>query len=171
MGRRASVLASSQLANPYVNSYHDCSQPRLLYRLRIQGEERPFGEGPQALEGPRASPDRRESVGVRCLWQVSTRDHRITVSEADNPLAASDVLVEDQRLNTGLPKIPGHEIVGDVVAVHPSDRQFKVGDRVGSGWHGSHCGTCRWCRAGDFLMCENEGIDGMCHVFPCLFPC
>jgi len=76
-------------------------------------------------------------------------------------VCGSDVLVENQRLGTGLPKVPGHEIVGDVVAVHPSEKQFKVGDRVGSGWHGSHCGICKFCRSGDFNVCENEQIDGV----------
>ncbi|KAH8093848.1 GroES-like protein [Cristinia sonorae] len=76
-------------------------------------------------------------------------------------VCGSDVLVENQRLGSGLPKVPGHEIVGDVVAVHSSERQFKIGDRVGSGWHGSHCGTCKFCRSGDFNVCENEEIDGV----------
>lgn len=79
---------------------------------------------------------------------------------ADNTCSDSDDLVETQRFNTGLPRVPGHEIVGDIVAVHQSERQFKVGDRIGCGWHGSHCGMCTWCRAGDFVECENEEIVG-----------
>ncbi|THH32488.1 hypothetical protein EUX98_g1697 [Antrodiella citrinella] len=87
--------------------------------------------------------------------------HQIVVKVLACGVCGSDVLVENQRLGTGLPKTPGHEIVGDVVAIHPSEKQFKVGDRVGSGWHGSHCGICKPCRSGDFNMCENEKIDGV----------
>lgn len=89
------------------------------------------------------------------------RFHPASKLSLTRDLMFSDVLVENQRLGSGLPKVPGHEIVGDVVAVHSSEKQFKVGERVGSGWHGGHCGTCRFCRAGDFNVCENEQIDGV----------
>lgn len=38
-----------------------------------------------------------------------------------------------------LPRIPGHEIVGTVAAVGPGEKKWKIGDRVGSGWHGGEC--------------------------------
>lgn len=34
--------------------------------------------------------------------------------------------------------VPGHEFVGDVVAVGPGEQVWKVGDRAGGGWHGGH---------------------------------
>jgi D-arabinose 1-dehydrogenase-like Zn-dependent alcohol dehydrogenase len=55
----------------------------------------------------------------------------------------------------------GHEIVGDVVAVGPGEALWKVGDRVGSGWHGGHCTICNNCRSGDFVMCEKEAVNGI----------
>ncbi|TCD62226.1 hypothetical protein EIP91_007205 [Steccherinum ochraceum] len=88
-------------------------------------------------------------------------EHQVVVKVLACGVCGSDLVVENQSLGSGLPRVPGHEIVGDVVAVHPSENQFKVGDRVGSGWHGSHCGTCRFCRAGDFNVCENEQVDGV----------
>lgn len=36
------------------------------------------------------------------------------------------------------PMVPGHEFVGDVVAVGPGEQGWKVGDRAGGGWHGGH---------------------------------
>ncbi|KAK4048966.1 hypothetical protein OIO90_005601 [Microbotryomycetes sp. JL221] len=56
---------------------------------------------------------------------------------------------------------PGHEICGDVVAVHEDEKKWKVGDRVGSGWHGGHCGYCLQCRRGNFSICENEYINAL----------
>lgn len=53
------------------------------------------------------------------------------------------------------PRVPGHEIVGDVVSVAPGEKLWKVGDRVGAGWHGGHCHACHSCRAGDFVQCVN----------------
>ncbi|KAK4046951.1 hypothetical protein OIV83_005742 [Microbotryomycetes sp. JL201] len=41
-------------------------------------------------------------------------------------------------------QIPGHEIVGDVVAVHESETLWKVGDRVGSGWHAAVVANSRF---------------------------
>jgi D-arabinose 1-dehydrogenase-like Zn-dependent alcohol dehydrogenase len=32
------------------------------------------------------------------------------------------------------PVIPGHEIIGHVVAVGPGEKRWKVGDRVGGAW-------------------------------------
>ena len=51
------------------------------------------------------------------------------------------------------PFIPGHEIVGTVVAVgsHVLDR--TTGERVGVGWQSDSCGICEWCRQGDEHLC------------------
>ncbi len=59
-----------------------------------------------------------------------------------------------------LPRVPGHEVIGDVVAVSSQETQWKIGQRVGAGWHGGHCATCTRCRAGDYLTCENQSING-----------
>jgi len=61
----------------------------------------------------------------------------------------------------GFPRIPGHEIIGDVAAVPASEKVWKKGDRVGGGWHGGHCHNCASCRAGNFVTCENQAINGV----------
>ena len=38
------------------------------------------------------------------------------------------------------PRIPGHEVIGRVVAVGPGEKEWKVGDLVGGPWHGGHDG-------------------------------
>ena len=44
------------------------------------------------------------------------------------------------------PIIPGHEMIGKVVAVGPGDKPlYKIGDRIGAGWHGGHDGTSLCC--------------------------
>lgn len=58
------------------------------------------------------------------------------------------------------PRIPGHEIVGEVAAILSTEKLWKVGQRVGGGWHGGHCHTCERCRAGDFSMCALQDING-----------
>ncbi|MDX3852370.1 zinc-dependent alcohol dehydrogenase family protein [Streptomyces sp. AK02-01A] len=49
--------------------------------------------------------------------------------------------------------IPGHEIVGRVVAVGDGVIQFRTGDRAGGAWLRGTCGTCRYCRAGRENLC------------------
>lgn len=58
------------------------------------------------------------------------------------------------------PRVPGHEIIGDVVAIPETEKIWKVGQRVGAGWHGGHCSTCSGCRAGNFSLCVQKSISG-----------
>jgi D-arabinose 1-dehydrogenase-like Zn-dependent alcohol dehydrogenase len=59
------------------------------------------------------------------------------------------------------PRVPGHEIAGVIDAVGAGEHLFKVGQRVGLGWHGGHCNYCPPCRRGDFILCENGQISGI----------
>lgn len=59
------------------------------------------------------------------------------------------------------PRVPGHEVAGVLDAVAADVQHFKVGQRVGLGWHGGHCNYCNPCRRGDFVLCENGPISGI----------
>jgi D-arabinose 1-dehydrogenase-like Zn-dependent alcohol dehydrogenase len=62
-----------------------------------------------------------------------------------------------------LPRTPGHEVAGVIDAVGARVEPWKVGQRVGVGWHGGHCGTCESCRRGDFVTCRNQKICGISY--------
>ena len=73
----------------------------------------------------------------------------------------SDVLaVEGMRPDPSQPVVPGHEVVGVIAAVGADVTGWKVGDRVGVGYLGGHCGVCVWCRHGDFVNCANQPWTG-----------
>lgn len=74
----------------------------------------------------------------------------------------SDVFVKGGQFpGLVLPRIPGHEIAGRVDAVASDVTAWKVGQRVGVGWHGGHCFTCQACRRGLFINCEKAKITGI----------
>ena len=56
--------------------------------------------------------------------------------------------------------VPGHEIIGTVVAIGAGVEGFKTGDRVGIPWLGATCGRCRFCRSGRENLCERPGFTG-----------
>ncbi len=61
------------------------------------------------------------------------------------------------------PRVPGHEIAGVIDAVGEAVGNWKVGQRVGIGWHGGHCTICDSCRRGDFVTCSNPQIPGVTY--------
>jgi D-arabinose 1-dehydrogenase-like Zn-dependent alcohol dehydrogenase len=52
------------------------------------------------------------------------------------------------------PRVPGHEIAGIIDSVGIGVVGWTLGQRVGVGWHGGHCGYCDSCRRGDFVTCQ-----------------
>src|SRR5215469_10729919 len=66
----------------------------------------------------------------------------------------SDIyLIDNDWGMSKYPFIPGHEIVGTVVAVGDTVKNVAVGERVGVGWQADSCGICEWCRQGDEHLC------------------
>ena len=69
----------------------------------------------------------------------------------------SDVhLIDNDWGLSRFPFIPGHEIVGSVVAVGSDVKDRTVGERVGIGWQADSCGICEWCRQGDEHLCAKS---------------
>ena len=56
--------------------------------------------------------------------------------------------------------IPGHEVVGEVVALGPGAAGFAVGDRVGVAWLRHTCGGCVYCRRGAENLCPQSRYTG-----------
>jgi propanol-preferring alcohol dehydrogenase len=69
-------------------------------------------------------------------------------------------VVDGELTQPKLPLVPGHEIVGTVVAKGQRVERFAAGDRVGVPWLGYTCGTCRFCRAGRENLCDFARFTG-----------
>ena len=66
----------------------------------------------------------------------------------------------DWPVKPKMPLIPGHEGVGEVVAVGPGDSPVAPGDRVALPWLGHACGHCRYCVAGWETYCVSPQYMG-----------
>ncbi len=76
----------------------------------------------------------------------------------------TDLHVVDGELTGGkLPIIPGHEIVGTVVANGDGAQRFATGTRVGVPWLGYTCGACAYCARGRENLCDSARFTGY-HV-------
>ncbi len=67
------------------------------------------------------------------------------------------------RLQSKLPVVLGHQVVGKVAALGSGAQRFQLGDRVGIAWIYSACGKCRFCQRGNENLCLDFKGTG-CHV-------
>lgn len=56
---------------------------------------------------------------------------------------------------TAYPIVPGHEIIGEVVAAGNAVKNVKVGDKVGLGWFSGSCMSCHECMDGSHHLCSS----------------
>ena len=73
----------------------------------------------------------------------------------------TDLHILDGELSAPkLPLIPGHEIVGTVVAKGGRVQRFSIGQRLGVPWLGRTCGHCRYCTSGRENLCDDARFTG-----------
>ncbi len=98
----------------------------------------------------------------RPVPEPGMRDIRLKIEACG--VCHSDMFIKE-GLFPGIryPRIPGHEIIGTIDAVGASVKTFRLGQRVGVGWHGGHCFVCDACRRGDFIHCNKEQIAGISY--------
>jgi propanol-preferring alcohol dehydrogenase len=69
-------------------------------------------------------------------------------------------LAEGDLRPRGARRIPGHEVVAEVVGLGAGSNRFRVGDRVGAAWLARTCGSCRFCRRGAENLCLSPTFTG-----------
>jgi len=98
------------------------------------------------------------------------REVRLAVPEPDGTdmlievaacgVCRTDLHIVDGDIQGKLPIIPGHEIVGRIVALGPEAEGFAAGDRVGVPWLGGTDGTCFYCMHGMENLCDAPTFTG-----------
>ena len=128
-------------------------------------QARPSGDGVPtttrawSFDRPAPAAEGRLTLGVRDLPPVADGDVRLRVSacglcRTDLHLLEGDLPV--RRAGT----VPGHQVVGRVVAVGAGVDDLALGDRVGIAWLRRTCGVCRWCRTGRENLCPRSEYTG-----------
>ena len=79
--------------------------------------------------------------------EVLVRVRACGVCRTDLHLVEGDLVPRRQGVT------PGHQVVGDVVALGDRVTRFAIGDRIGIAWLRRTCGSCPWCRAGRENLC------------------
>lgn len=69
-------------------------------------------------------------------------------------------IVDGELTEPVLPLVPGHQIVGRVVAVGQAVLGLELGQRVGVPWLGGTCGSCVHCLAGQENLCDHALFTG-----------
>lgn len=85
--------------------------------------------------------------------KIGPNDALIRVRVCGVGLTVVSMIATPGRI-TSFPRIPGHEIAGEVAEVGSEVRAVKVGTRVTNHFYLT-CGNCRYCRSGRETLCEN----------------
>jgi propanol-preferring alcohol dehydrogenase len=72
----------------------------------------------------------------------------------------TDLHVADGDIAARYPIIPGHEVVGRVLAIGSGVTGFDPGQRVGVPWLGHACGSCPFCRTERENLCDHPEFTG-----------
>ncbi len=89
------------------------------------------------------------------------QDHELLIRVHACAVCRTDLHIVDGDLAHPKPDlIPGHEIIGTVVAAGPGAGRFAIGARVGVPWLGRTCGRCRYCRTGHENLCDHARFTG-----------
>ena len=98
----------------------------------------------------------------RDVPEPSRGEVRVRV-EACGVCHSDSFTVEGQWPGLAFPRIPGHEIAGVIDALGAGVAGWRIGQRVGVGWFGGHCGHCDPCRRGWLIDCRNLRIPGISY--------
>ncbi len=71
------------------------------------------------------------------------------------------IMIANPGIVTAFPRIPGHEVAGEVVEIGSEVQNVRAGDRVACHFYLT-CKACQYCRSGRETLCKNfKGYLGM----------
>lgn len=117
--------------------------PSTMRAVQVAGVGNPFeiAEMPVSEPGP---------------GQVRVRVHACGV-------CGGDELTRFGLLGVQFPRVPGHEIAGEIDAIGPGVTGLQPGQRVGVGFHGGGCLNCEYCHGNEFDDCVHPKFVGLSY--------
>lgn len=89
------------------------------------------------------------------------RGHDVLIAVGACGVCRTDLHVIDAELPAHLmPLVPGHEIVGAVVAMGSAAQRFHIGQRIGVPWLAGTCGACAYCLHRRENLCDHALFTG-----------
>lgn len=107
-----------------------------------------------------AAVDTRPLVPVEVEEPVPGPDELLVAVGACGVCRTDLHVVEGELDLPVLPIIPGHQVVGRVMALGAAVGRWRIGDRVGVAWVNRFCGSCDYCIEGRENLCERPTFTG-----------
>jgi alcohol dehydrogenase, propanol-preferring len=103
----------------------------------------------------------RESLRLRDWPDPEPAEHELLVRVSTCGVCHTELdEIEGRAAPPQLPMIPGHQVVGRVVARGAKATGIEIGQRVGVAWIFSACGHCEHCLAGNENLCAEFRATG-----------
>lgn len=109
---------------------------------------------------------KQASINTKPLELVSLsipepKENEVLIKVETCAICRTDLhIIEGDLRAPKLPLIPGHQIVGKIIALGSSCKRFKCGELVGVAWLGKTCGVCNYCTKDNENLCENSIYTG-----------
>ncbi len=103
-----------------------------------------------------AAPDAHSSLMLSSIEFGPLGEDEVEVAVEYCGICHSDIsMLENQWNESVYPLVPGHEVVGCIVAIGSNVTGLHCGQYVGIGWTSGSCMRCHSCLTGDQHLCAN----------------
>jgi uncharacterized zinc-type alcohol dehydrogenase-like protein len=84
-------------------------------------------------------------------------DEQVEIAVSHCGICHSDLsMIDNEWDQSAYPLVPGHEVIGKIIATGDHVKNVKSGQRVGLGWMSGSCMACQQCLSGDHNLCETS---------------
>ncbi|OGT30957.1 MAG: hypothetical protein A3E87_08230 [Gammaproteobacteria bacterium RIFCSPHIGHO2_12_FULL_35_23] len=92
---------------------------------------------------------------------ANLQSNQVLIAVSHCGVCRSDAhFIDNDWGDSHFPLVPGHEVVGHIVAMGEAVSGFKTGERVGVSWQQGACLQCEWCLQGKEEFCHQ--LQGVC---------
>lgn len=104
----------------------------------------------------------KQPLEIQHVEIPTPKSHEILVKMISTGVCHTDLHAAhgDWPVKPTLPLIPGHEGIGEVIAIGDQVSHLKLGDVVGIPWLHTACGHCEYCHTGRETLCHEQQNSG-----------